>query len=81
MASHKLYKVTRTVVVHDTDQTGDIIHIADMVVGGCREQEVCEFARVHMPALEAQYEARELTDDEYTAYYAGEISNETQIKH
>lgn len=72
MSSYKLWKVTRDTVVLDAGGVGDIIDTRTHTFGGSTQQEVCGVARAHMPVVETQYSARELTDAEYAAHYRGE---------
>lgn len=81
MASHRMWKVTRDTIVHETDGTGNIIHVESTIIGGSNKGEVCEDARRQMPVIEAQYSVRELTDAEYAAYYKGEQYVEPKTEH
>lgn len=81
MPSYKLWKVTRQLCLEEGDKIATVIRTDTAVIGGSREQEVCEEARRSMSHIEARYEARQLTDAEYTAHYAGEDYEEPKTRH
>jgi hypothetical protein len=81
MPSFKVWKVTRHTVLRLPSGITEVIRTDTINCGGSLEHEVCEEARHHLPPIEAQYSACELTEAEYAAYYKGEEYDEPKTQH